>query len=337
MILDTLVRYPEETHSATAEQFHSVLSYINEEFPAKSYGMIFSSHATGYLPTGYYADPYNYIYQPKSSARYRSGMRYRSQPVPYIKPEFDPTHPEVKSIGQDQVGPFGNYVSYEIEITDFTAALPMKMDYILFDACLMGGVEVAYELKDKCRLVGFSQTEVLAEGFDYTTLTNHLLRSDTPVPQAVCEDFFHQYNIQTGINRSATISMVDCTKMEPLADICQELFDKYNDILINLDPGDLEQEDQSKVIQRYFRSSFHWFYDLKDILIKAGATEDEIQKVQDALDECVEYKAATPEFMESFPIRTHSGLSMYLPSHGSKELDKFYRTLEWNKATSLVR
>jgi hypothetical protein len=59
--------------------------------------------------------------------------------------------------------------------------------------------------------------------------------------------------------------------------------------------------------------------------------------VQDALDECIQYKAATPEFMEEFPITSYSGLSMYLPSDGSTELDRYYQTLKWNKATSLVK
>ena len=337
-VLDTLVRYPDHTHSATAEQLHTVLSYVYENFPAKSYGMVFSSHATGYLPSGYYSNPYNYQYMPKSGMLYRGGRKeYQSQPVPYIEPVYNPSHPAVKSIGQDQEGVYMDYVSYEIELDDFADALPMKMDYILFDACLMGGVEVAYELKDKCRLVGFSQTEVLAEGFDYTAIAGHLLGSETPDPQSVCEDFFNQYDKMTGIFHSATISVVDCTKMEPLAEVCRELFDKYGDILEDLDPGDHWEADQSKVIQRYFRSSYHWFYDLKDIIVKAGATEEEIQKVQDALDECIQYKAATPEFMEEFPIITYSGLSMYLPSDGSSELDRYYQTLKWNKATALVK
>ena len=49
------------------------------------------------------------------------------------------------------------------------------------------------------------------------------------------------------------------------------------------------------------------------------------------------YKGATPKFMNEFTINTFSGLSMYLPSHGNRELDKFYKTLKWNKATGLVK
>ena len=327
-VTDTLVRFPEDTHSATAEQLHDVLAYVNQTFPAKSYGMIFSSHATGYLPSGYYTNPKGYVFQDKSGISYKAGLGRRiSQPVPYIAPEHDPSLPAVKSIGQDQVGTYGNYLSYEMNLDDFARAIPMEMEYILFDACLMGGVEVAYELKDKCHFVGFSQAEVLAEGFEYRSLTSHLLGSPTPNPQAVCEDYFNQYDIQSGIYRSATISYIDCTMMETLASTCHELFEKYRDAISVL---------KGSNVQRYYRGSYHWFYDLYDIIAKAGASAEELQQLQAALDQCVVYKAATPGFMGAFTILTYSGFSMYLPSDGSIELDKYYRTLEWNKATGLV-
>ena len=329
-VLDTLVRYPAETYSATAEQLHKVLSYVKETFQANSYGMIFSSHATGYVPAGFYTSPSSYKFQEKTERLYRGGFRdYVSTPVPYVEPEYDPSLPAVKSVGQDQVGTYGNYLSYEIEIDDFVNAIPMKMEYILFDACLMGGVEVAYEFKDKCKYIGFSQTEVLAEGFNYQTLTTHLLGSDRPDPEAVCYDYFQQYDIKKDpVYRSATISMVDCSRMEALAKVCKDIFGKYNTQISTLNYN---------LVQCYFRFTDHWFYDLEDIVTKAGATQQELDELRAALDECIVYKAATPSFMQAFDINTHSGLSMYLPSHGNSELNKYYRTLEWNKATSLVK
>lgn len=327
VVTDTLVRYPDSVHSADPAQLNTVLTYVKDNFPAKTYGMIFSSHATGYLPAGYYTNPGDYIYAPSSAMMGRQGYRKSHRGVPYVEPEHDPSLPMVKSIGQDQVGSSGSYLSYEIQLEEFAEALPMYFDYILFDACLMGGVEVAYELAGRCGLVGFSQTEVLAEGFDYTTLSAHLLNGDTPDPQAVCEDYFQQYDIQSGIYRSATISMVDCSKMEPLAEVCAELFRKYALEIATLKPGK---------VQRYYRSDYHWFYDLADIVAKAGAAEEEISALNDAIEYCMVYRAATPEFMGSFTIDTYSGFSMYLPSHGSVELDKYYKTLKWNIATGLV-
>ncbi len=334
IVTDTLVTYPESTVSSSAATLNQVLSYVNTAFPAKSYGLLFSSHATGYLPAGFYSNPGQYIY--KGNARKgHYGPEYAPlqfpdpQPVPYTEPYADPSLPAVRSIGQDRIGTS----SFEMELQDFAEAIPMYMDYILFDACLMGGIEVAYELRDKCGMVGFSQAEVLAEGFDYTTLTTHLLKNKESDPQKVCEDYFERYDRQTGLYRSATISLVDCRETGTLAEVCCRLFSKYRSALASVDP--------SKV-QRFYRYSYHWFYDLYSILAEAGANGSELEELENAISKCVKYKAATPSFITSSPtdggfvINVYCGLSMYLPANGHAELNKYYRTLSWNKDTGLV-
>ena len=325
VIRDTLEIYSPDTISSSAAQFHNVLSYVKETFRAKSYGLIFSSHATGYLPEGFYSKPNNYTFSEDIMRRRGLHGRGAPSPVPYVEPEQEPGLPAVKSIGQDVDG----NVSYEMDIRDFADAIPMKLDYILFDACLMGGIEVAYELAGKCDVIGFSQAEVLAEGFNYTTLASHLLGNrPSSDPYSVCEDYFTQYDIQSGVYRSATISLVDCNHLEPVADICRILFERYSYQLYTLD---------HRNVQRFYRSSKHWFYDLQSILENAGITESEKDTLLEALEGCILYKGATPSFMNEFHINTFSGFSMYLPSHGHSELDKYYRTLKWNQATGLVK
>lgn len=329
-VRDTLVVYPDDTRSATATQLHEVLSYVKEEFSAKTYGLIFSSHATGFLPAGYYNSPTDSSFDWDMFSRKRRRI-HSPLPVPYVDVMQDPSLPAVKSIGQDAVGPRGSRVSYEIELAEFAEAIPMYFEYILFDACLMGGVEVAYELKDKCGYVGFSQTEVLAEGFDYTSLTTHLLKED-PDPMSVCRDFYEQYAMKTGVNQSATISLVDCAAIGTLGDVCALLFEKYR--------NEIDSVIASKV-QRYYRYDYHWFYDLRSIISNAGASQDDLDLLDAALDACIAYKAATPAFIEGpsyggFAINEYSGFSMYLPNRGGPNLDKYYRTLAWNMKTGLV-
>lgn len=336
-VADTLVTYEAGTHSATAEQFHNVLNYIKNNYPAGNYGMVFSSHATGYLPSGFYSKPENYEFVPKKSMMKQFGLNqaqsFTTSPVPYYAPEYDPSLPLTKSIGQDQVGSAGNYVSYEMELADFAAAIPMKFDYILFDACLMGGVEVAYELRNVCDRIGFSQTEVLAEGLDYKTLTEHLLKNTVPDPQAVCEDYFSQYIKQSGVYQSATISLIDCREIEQLAQVCKSIFKNHSEGIKAI---------RMSNVQQYFRSGYRYFYDLKSIIQEAGASAQELKDLEDALKKCVLYGAFTPKFMEEFRILTYSGFSMYLPRDIStafyfEELNSYYKTLEWNKATELVK
>ena len=90
-------------------------------------------------------------------------------------------------------------------------------------------------------------------------------------------------------------------------------------------------------VQRFYRASHHWFYDLASILQNAGMDNAEENRLNAALDKCVLYKGATPSFMGEFSINTFSGFSMYLPSNGNSELNKYYKTLRWNQATGLVK
>lgn len=328
VVTDTLVVYEKGTISSSDEQLETVLEYVKDKFPAKGYGMVFSSHATGYLPSGYYTNSSEF-----ENSLYFSRSLYAmpgagKRPVPYVEPCYDPSLPMTKSIGQD-VGYAGeDRVSYEMDLVDFANAIPMYMDYILFDACLMGGVEVAYQLKDVCRYVGFSQAEVLAEGFDYTTLTSHLLQSSVPQPVHVCEDYFDQYINETGISQSATISLVDCSMLGPLADVCSRIFMQYEDSLNSLRRHD---------VQRYYRYDYHWFYDLESIVLKCGVDGELLDEFYDAMKSCVLYKAATPNFMGAFDIEIACGLSMFLPSDGGQYLKQYYASLAWNHATGLVK
>lgn len=325
--IDTLVTYPESSISSSAEQLNKVLTYVVDNFPAKSYGMTFASHSTGYLPAGFYGRSDSYVY-PQKRAGAKGIRQSKPSPVPFYEPEYDPSLPRVRSIGQDQQGASGSYVSYEMDIRDFAEAIPVKLDFILFDACLMGGAEVAYELREKCGRIGFSQAEVLAEGLDYTRITPHLLGGSEADLESICNDYFIHYDLQGDpFSRSATISLIDCSMLEPLAQTCREIFAEHRDGLASITPYH---------VQRYYRSGHHWFYDLESIIMNAGASAEEMAALHEALEGCVLYKAHTPEFLCEFEIKTFSGFSMYLPCNGTSELDKYYRTLEWNKATGLV-
>ena len=327
VVADTLLRLPHAA-ATTGEALSEVLTYVQNHFPARSYGMIFSSHASGWLPPGYYANPEDKYsdsivwnsYAPRKIPCYGS-------PSPHPWPE-EADGPAVKSVGQEQIGS----LSYEMSLREFAEACPIHFDYILFDACLMGGVEVAYEFKDICDQIGFSQAEVLAEGFNYSTLTHHLLEKDDPDPVSVCRDYFESYDKRTGNMRSATISMIDCTALEPLADICKALFEKYRVQLSAVNPD---------AIQNFGRKmsgyDHRWYFDLKDVLEKSGASAEDLAALQEALDGCIVYKAATPRLLGTIDIRAFSGFTVHLPAFGTDYLNNYYKqNVSWNDATSLV-
>lgn len=332
-VADTLLRINADKHAAEGSTLNEVLTWVRNNFHAQGgYGLLFSSHATGWLPKGYYSNPYYYDdkYETGTASAQRSqGSQADSGWVPYFRPERDPSLPPVKSIGQDYVRENGQSLSYEMNLTEFDDAIPMHLDYIFFDCCLMGGIEVAYELRDKCDRILFSPTEVIAEGFDYANMGQKLLGGSTPDLEGVCSDYYEYYKSHPrgGQYRSATVTLVDCMRLEPLADVCRSIFSTHRDALDAITPRE---------VQGYFTADYHRFYDLYDIADHAGASDTELGALQSALDNCIIYKAATENFL-TFPINVYSGLSMYLPCNGSDYLDANYRELDWNKATGLVQ
>ena len=323
---ETLLEMEPGTISNRAECIREVLEFLKEKYPEiESFGVLMSSHGTGWTPPGYCTTGYKNEGNSDVIEWRRSAF-----PETYLSGEYlyEPV-PGVKSMGYTVTG-VNPTVAYETDIREIADLLPFKLDYIIFDACFMGGVEVACEFRDKCNFVVASQTEILSDGMDYTTMISDLLEGNRADLVSLATNYFNHYNLSIGSKRSATISVVDCSKLGTLAAVCRNLFRNYDISKDNVDASKL---------QKYFYYTNHaWFYDLYSIVQAAGASETELSDLQWALDECILYKAATPTFaLYGFPIDTHSGLSMYLPEKERTQLNSYYRELTWNKLTGLLK
>lgn len=319
LVRDTLLTLHSSVSATDPGTFTQVMEYVRDHFESDHYGLIMSSHGTGWMPEGYYDNP--------SSLNFSSAA-----PAPFLpRTERVAAAPgdglKVKSFGSEVSWAGSSTVSQEMDIRSLVAAIPMHLDYLMFDACLMGGIEIAYELREKVDKIGFSQAEILARGFPYSTICSRLLQGATDV-EGFCKDYYDFYASQQGAQCSATISVVDCRQLDAFADVCKGLFSRYAAALQGVDP---------KQVQGYFRKNRHWFYDLKDILDKAGASGADLETLQQSLDRVISYKAATTRILDDFEVRNFCGLSMYLPADGDAFLDSYYRKLAWNQATGLVK
>lgn len=318
---DTLVVYPEGSKAATKEMLNKVLTYVQEKFPAKHYGMLVSSHATGWAPE-------MYCYSPPDKSSSGIWMSKEKEFKPLDK--YTDERPLTRSIGAHFNGSSANM--NEIELQDFAQAIPFHLDYIIFDCCLMGGVEVAYQLRDICDKVCFSQTEILAGGMDYANMTEHLFGGKETSLESVASDYYMKYATKDQeIDRSATVSVVDCRRLEKVAEIV-----KKNRDTIEILSGSWERNSVQKYFQSRLSRNHGIFFDLEDILIKADVSQEDLDALSNALKESVVCKFATPTFLSGLKIQHHSGLSMYLPDPDRERLNEYYQTLDWNKATGLI-
>lgn len=292
VVADTAYRFPPRV-SATKSALTQALNVTQALFPADSYGLILWSHGTGWIPP---------------LASFSSAAQE-----------------QISGSGPERT--FGLDGKVELEIRDLAQAIPYKLSFMLMDACFMGGIETAYEVKDSVDYYIGSPAEILTESFPYHKIMQHIFKS-TPDYAAVCKEYYDYYNAKSGAERSATVALMDCSKLAEVAEVAKRVFDQYGGRIASLDLS---------LLQPYFRgSSSKYFYDLKD-LVDAIADASLSAEFAAALERAVPYKASTPYFIE-LPIRSFCGVSTYVPGNpADTKLADYYKQYKWNQATGMIK
>ncbi len=279
-------------------------------YPSTRQSFMISSHGSGYLPSGYLSDP-------EDCANLKAQDPYR-----YLVKSSD---------GSRSVGPDDNI---EIEIPTLVSAFSgTHFDFILFDCCLMGGIEVAYQLKDLCDYVIASPTEVMAKGIICGELIQVSFADETAgAVHSICENYMNRVRGDADFRNSGCITAVKTSELPELAAVCSDIYSSRRDFISKIN---------SNSVQRYFRSNQHWFYDLDDFirqicLNEDGTEDDAYAKFRTAMGKAVVFKDTTPVFLE-ISINRYSGLSTYIPRATCPTLNSYYKNLEWNKATGFIR
>lgn len=319
---EIIQEYSSDQNSADVATLKEVLEYADKLFPSEERGLFLWSHGTGWVPRGFYSNPI--------MSSIGSDGQIRQFRLPQV---VDPAAHLVKSFGSDtRTKPVS-----EMDIKELAAALPIKYSFIVFDACLMAGIEVAYELKDKTDYIIASTAEVLVDGFPYDKIMTHIYKSGKSDLVSVCEEYMNFYRSQPSQgSRSATISLVETSKLGELAAATAVIFNKDREVVDILNMNNL---------QRYFRYKKNWFYDLDNYIEDISSDPSDYTRFSSAMANAVKYSGATQHFFWSgsnyygggFPITRHSGLSTYVPKPINSHLESYYRTLSWNKDTKMIK
>jgi hypothetical protein len=162
-------------------------------FPAKEYGLVLSSHGTGWVPNGLLSE--------------------QSLPSAFIG------HPQFWKENLLLTKNFGEYEPTNdpgIELDMLVDAIPFHLSFIIFDACLMSGIGVLYQLRNKAKIIIASPTEVLIAGFPYKK-TIPLLLMPEPNYGEVALTYMEYYKNRPGNLQSASIAIIDTRQLEQLA------------------------------------------------------------------------------------------------------------------------
>lgn len=317
-LTDTLRRYSDRPFTSR-QWLTSLFSEVMTLAPASRYGMVVGCHGLAWVPV-----------QGQRNAQKRLGSQERidEEDNLYKKERIDKEgddlmHFEVQGpVTTRFIG--GTYPETQIETTDLADAMAdagFHTEYILFDACYMSSVEVAYELKDVTHYLIASPTEVLSYGFPYITMGKHLL--GTPNYKGIVDSFisfYSSYNLPYG-----TVAVTDCTQLDALAAIAQQ---------INAAAAEQLVPNGVQIMDGY---SPTLFYDLGHLMSLKDAGTVLTAAFAEQLEKTVPYKGHTGQYFTTLKdapvdIKHYSGLNT---SQGSLNhmADRLSETA-WYKATN---
>jgi len=98
-----------------------------------------------------------------------------------------------------------------------------KIDLVGFDACLMGMVEVAYEIRDQAEVMVGSEELVPIYGWPYNTILLDLMKDPSLSPSELGTIVVNRYREYYGPNSSYTQSAIDLRNLPNLADALDSL------------------------------------------------------------------------------------------------------------------
>lgn len=239
---------------------------------------------------------------------------------------------------------FGDDDGYNIDIPDLADVLKNsfseKLDFVLFDACMMGTAEVGYELRETTSYCIASVMETPVYGFPYDQILPYLYTENIDYP-AVCHEFmsFNKTN-----NLWGTCAVMDCSQMENLASAVKAKLSEWKDALSSV---------SMRNVQQYGVNSYKYFsYDVLDFFRelgrKSGVVEADLNEavasIQSALNQAVIAKDCLSgidyDFEELVIDGTRfCGIGMYIPKEYNPYVtnktawNSYYeRSISWYRA-----
>ena len=313
--LDT-IQGPVKENSADSKVLSRVINKFVIDYQADSYGMIFFSHASGWLPEGTLSSPRSLV----------------------IDNDRDSGNREME------------YYDFAAAIPD------KQFDFIIFEACLMADVMSMYELRNKADYILASAAEIVRPGFAETnTYRDEIMnlydtKSDVKYilsgfARSYYDGIISKYP-ENHVDCSATLSVVKMDEMENLASVTRAIFKGKSfdeaDLLVDIDS-----------IQTYDRSSHSTFgrqrycryFDFTHAVERLVFDAD-YKPFYDQMDKTVVWKASTKRFLlgdyisgapyyseyYGFFIKRHSGLTTYIKQIALPETNSAYEKSSWYKA-----
>ena len=213
---------------------------------------------------------------------------------------------------------FGIDYNETMPIDSLAEAIPADMfSFIYADACYMGGIEVAYQLRNKTRYFVGSPAEIPYDGMPYDVTIPLFFEDNVSLPK-ICDKVYEYYrNTTSGV----ALSIVDCAKLDALAAVCRDIHSTAKELE---SVADLQYYNRAPI------TAVRLFYDFGQYTRMISDDDSVVEKFKVALDDAVIYKISTPTvFGITINADTFSGLSTSIYGTNSADNDAYYEKLDW--------
>lgn len=286
-----LKRYAEQK-SASIESLSEAVKDMEYYAPAQEYGLVLWGHGSGWDP------------KIQTARTMQHKMIGFDRPLQY-------------SYGGSQDG--------WMDIEEIRDAIPDRLfHFILFDACYMSQIEVAYTLRNKANYMIASAAETLATGFPYKDIVPLMLDEDLDLSN-ICEAFYQFYSLEFGARKTATVALVNLQYMESFAEWNRSIFRENYLKLVSLSNTEVQYFDRMWPVMM-----FDYGQTIRLIAShKVGELNEWLKKV-------IEYKAATPKILNTITINpvNFCGITTYIPfdANDYRKKNLLYRNTDWYRA-----
>ncbi len=243
-------------------------------------------------------------------------------------------------IGQDR-NPGTHYMDIAT-LVDFYSKYP-KMEFVLFDACFMLSIEVAYALRDQVNYVIGCPTESPGPGADYTRLVPAIMEGGDDIAIHVAKAFYEPYEAIYNVNIipsddywtvGVSIGAIKTEGLEQLALLTKESLAKISAI----------PEDLQKSVFNYDKRSltdflFIGYYDAVELMEQLLPSAD-FTRWKAAYQTILPYWKTTPKnyswhLKGLFSMERANGITHYIPRADRVSAANAYRQTDWYKDAGL--
>jgi Clostripain family. len=314
-VIDTVKTYQNSRSAGTAETLSSVIEDVRRLYRSESYGLLLWGHGTGWLP---------------SISDLGTSRAFRPSAIEPYRPTI------TRSYGSDTNG-------ISMSMKQLQEAIPDGVfDFIMFDACYMANVEVAYSLKDKTKYIISSVAEIWDTGIPYDRIVAQLFSEELETGlKSICDEFYnYYYNNEANRDQSATMSIVKTSELSRLAEETGKILKANKESAETLSLEGVQAFDRPRLFYNNLYPSSpetHILYDLTDYITHI-ASEEELSLFLDIMEQTVIYEKHTDSMFKAgldrypgFDVNIHSGLTIYPYYTLDLPINTNYRHLDWYK------